>query len=56
MVVTTAIGSYDYKKLFYQACGYISTLDEWEDKHPMEVVNFFLNNYLDIQGEDQDQY
>lgn len=49
----TAVGSYDYKKLFYQACGYISTLDGWSDKHPMEVVDFFLNNYIDIEGEDQ---
>ncbi len=53
MGVITAVGSYDYKKLFYQACGYISTLDNWSDKHPMEVVDFFLNNYIDIDSEDE---
>jgi hypothetical protein len=39
---------YDYKRLFYMTCGYISATDLWKDKHPMEVVDFFLENYIDL--------
>lgn len=52
MVTMTAQEMYDYKKLFLQACGYISTLDNWKDKNPMEVVNYFLNNYIDLECQD----
>ena len=47
-----AEATYDYKKLFYMACGYISGLGEWREKHPMDVVDFFLENYIDLECQD----
>jgi hypothetical protein len=52
MSSSVAEATYDYKKLFYMACGYISGLDSWTDKHPMEVVDFFLTNYIDLEDRD----
>ena len=52
MSVNVAEATYDYKKLFYMACGYISALGNWTDKNPMEVVDFFLSNYVDLECQD----
>jgi hypothetical protein len=52
MSISVAEATYDYKKLFFMACGYISGTDGWNDKHPQEVVDFFLNNYIDLECED----
>jgi hypothetical protein len=52
MSASTAEATYDYKRLFYMACGYISATDEWANKDPMEVVDFFLENYLDLNDQD----
>jgi len=52
MSISTAEATYNYKKLFHMACGYISGTEEWKEKHPQEVVDFFLNNYIDLPYED----
>jgi hypothetical protein len=52
MSASVAEATYDYKKLFYMACGYISGTGDWKDKHPMEVVDFFLENYIDLDCQD----
>jgi hypothetical protein len=52
MDAATAVDTYDYKKLFYMACGYISATDAWSDKHPMEVVDFFIQRYTEINSLD----
>ena len=52
MSVDTAEAMYDYKKLFLMACGYISATDNWKDKDPMEVVDFFLKYYIDLGLQD----
>jgi hypothetical protein len=52
MSADVAEATYDYKKLFHMACGYISELENWADKDPMEVVNFFLTNYIDLECQD----
>lgn len=52
MGASTAEATYDYKRLFYMACGYISTQGSWSDKDPMEVVNYFLENYIELESEE----
>ena len=52
MSADIAEATYDYKRLFYMACGYISAQDSWADKDPMEVVNYFLDNYIEVEGEE----
>jgi hypothetical protein len=52
MSVEVAEATYDYKKLFYMACGYISATPEWKDKDPMEVVDFFLEHYIELGFQD----
>lgn len=54
MNVDVAEATYDYKKLFYMACGYISGQEPWADKHPMEVVNYFLENYIELENEEEE--
>ncbi len=52
MSTEVAEATYDYKKLFYMACGYISGTGDWTDKHPMEVVDHFLKHYIELESED----
>ena len=52
MSISVAEATYDYKKLFLMACGYISGTEGWADRHPQEVVDYFLNKYIDFQSED----
>lgn len=54
MKAITAEATFDYKKLFYMACGYISAHDPWTNRHPMEVVNYFLDNYIEVAGEEEE--